>query len=272
MGGFKDQSDENEKSDELQLDTAEFAEESDGVLKCSVCHLQFGNEYFDINGIKCCENCKNGAKVIWDAGSPVARFIKAALFGSGAGIAGTAIYLGVLMATGYEIGLISILVGWMVGSAVFVGCERRGGLTYQILAIFITYTAIVSAYVPYYLMEYRGAEASVEESIEVEEPSDGAIALSENSEAIEDGPITSPSESEQVETGEAADNASFTEIVTGAFFLVGFIYSIPFLGGFSNILGLLIIGFALWQAWQMNEKRKLVVSGPYKIGSSDSNL
>jgi hypothetical protein len=39
----------------------------------------------------------------------------------------------------------------------------------------------------------------------------------------------------------------------------------PFLGGLKNILGLLIIGFALYQAWVMNRPRRLTFNGPYRL-------
>jgi hypothetical protein len=40
----------------------------------------------------------------------------------------------------------------------------------------------------------------------------------------------------------------------------------PFIAGFENILGLIIIGFALFQAWKMNRRVPLVVNGPYAVG------
>jgi hypothetical protein len=42
-------------------------------------------------------------------------------------------------------------------------------------------------------------------------------------------------------------------------------YLSPFLGGI-NFIGLLIIFFALQQAWFINRRPKVVVSGPYAIG------
>jgi hypothetical protein len=40
----------------------------------------------------------------------------------------------------------------------------------------------------------------------------------------------------------------------------------PFLEGTENLIGLLIIGFALWEAWRFNAYTPLVVSGPYQVG------
>jgi hypothetical protein len=57
--------------------------------------------------------------------------LRAALFGIGAGILGAAIYYGVLALTGYNIGLVAIGVGILVGRAVRKGSGGFGGRGYQ---------------------------------------------------------------------------------------------------------------------------------------------
>ena len=42
----------------------------------------------------------------------------------------------------------------------------------------------------------------------------------------------------------------------------------PFLAGIQNVIGLLIIGFALWEAWRINAYRKLPITGPYELGAA----
>jgi len=39
----------------------------------------------------------------------------------------------------------------------------------------------------------------------------------------------------------------------------------PFLGGLRNILGLLIIAFALYEAWIINRARHLTFNGPHRL-------
>lgn len=56
-------------------------------------------------------------------------------------------------------------------------------------------------------------------------------------------------------------------VVIQAIFVAGTSLAVPFLGGVQNILGLLIIGFALLQAWKFNKPRSLAITGPYQIGS-----
>ena len=44
-------------------------------------------------------------------------------------------------------------------------------------------------------------------------------------------------------------------------------YTLPFLGGFENVIGWLIIGFGMWQAWQQNRPSALTVTGPHALGT-----
>ena len=42
-------------------------------------------------------------------------------------------------------------------------------------------------------------------------------------------------------------------------------YRLPFAGGAENILGMLIIGFGVYQAWQMNRGIDLEITGPHPL-------
>ncbi len=42
-------------------------------------------------------------------------------------------------------------------------------------------------------------------------------------------------------------------------------YRLPFMGGAENILGILIIAFGVYQAWQMNRGISLEITGPYPL-------
>jgi hypothetical protein len=53
----------------------------------------------------------------------------------------------------------------------------------------------------------------------------------------------------------------------GAF---AFSFAIPFLGGFRNAIGLLIIGFALYEAWKLNRGGELPLRGPFRRMGADT--
>ena len=46
-----------------------------------------------------------------------------------------------------------------------------------------------------------------------------------------------------------------------------FAFAAPFLGGAPNIMGIVIIGIALYEAWKMNKKAPLVITGPHRVGA-----
>lgn len=58
---------------------------------------------------------------------------------------------------------------------------------------------------------------------------------------------------------------------TGAGLAVAFVLvcvlslAAPFLAGFQNVIGILIIGFALYEAWKLNKRVPLAVSGPFRV-------
>jgi hypothetical protein len=56
---------------------------------------------------------------------------------------------------------------------------------------------------------------------------------------------------------------AFKAILFGFFTVIG-----PVLVAKRSVITIAIIGFALWQAWKMNVKLKLVVTGPYRVGES----
>ena len=52
-------------------------------------------------------------------------------------------------------------------------------------------------------------------------------------------------------------------VALALFFL--FVMASPFLAGFENIIGILIIGVALYEAWKINRHQELVIEGPLKV-------
>jgi hypothetical protein len=161
---------------------------------------------------------------------------------------GAGIYYAILVLTGYEVGLVAILVGWFVGQAVHRGAGGRGGWAYQSLAVGLTYFAIVSTYIP---MIVKGIN---------EKPAAAAAAAPAPSTPSTDAP-SAPSnvKVQQVSLGGVA-------LGVGALLLIA--AAAPFLAGFQNILGVLIISFGLYQAWKLNRKVVLAFNGPYAVAAA----
>jgi hypothetical protein len=170
--------------------------------------------------------------------------------GLGGAIVGAGIYYAILAATGYEIGLVAIAVGWLVGRGVQKGSNGIGGWAYQALAVGLTYLAIVSTYVPFILKEATADEPKTIAAAP-------APAAPTDSVPVQVTPATTDSANATISAGELA---------VGVVALLALAAAAPFLAGFENVLGILIIGFALYQAWQMNRRVPMTINGPYAVG------
>jgi hypothetical protein len=57
-------------------------------------------------------------------------------------------------------------------------------------------------------------------------------------------------------------------VALGIAVLLAFLYLAPFLAGLENVIGILIIGFAVWEAWRINRRVKVAIEGPFEVKPS----
>ncbi len=254
--------------DEPQLDKAELDGAAAGPLTCGVCEKPLYSVYFEINGLACCEACRYDVESERSHGSGAGRFVRALLGGGLAALLGAGIYYAVLAITGYEVGLVAIVVGFLVGAGVRWGSRGKGGWAYQGLAVALTYVAIVSTYVPLIFAELEGTEAT-----EVAETQAAGTTPEMNLEGLDGAAATDPQLVAATLTEEEPATAPVEEIpditlgeamVALAVFGV-LVLALPFLGGIENIMGLVIIGIGLFQAWAMNRRLPLEIEGPFQL-------
>jgi hypothetical protein len=50
--------------------------------------------------------------------------------------------------------------------------------------------------------------------------------------------------------------------------LFAFALVLPFLGGFQNLMGIVIIAIGLYEAWKVNRSTPFSVSGPFMVGEA----
>jgi hypothetical protein len=256
--------------DGLQFERAEY-DTAAAKPTCATCGKGIWSTYYAVNGQVTCEACKVELQERANRGSSLGRFLKATLFGLGAGLLGAGVWYAVRATTGYELGLIAIGVGFAVGAAVRAGGQGRGGWRYQALAMFLTYASIVSTYVPDVVKELMKAPESSTEAAAVATPATG-VATPATAEAPPPEPTPSPASPTDA-TPAAADpplSAGAVVIAVGVFaiFVFGIAFAAPFLGGVENLMGLLIIGIALYEAWKINRKTALEISGPHRVGTA----
>ena len=254
---------------DVELDQAEIEELVESGSPCSRCDTPIGNFYFTFGGSAVCERCRHGLEETQHEGSGLARLTRAALFGGLAAALSAAAWLGIAMATDREFGIVAIAVGWGVGAAVFAGSRQRGGVGYQLLAVFLTYMAIVSTYTPIVYNELVAAD----EALTAEELGELGYEFRETEEdrvAASTGDADPSGLQPAAEVDPVLEELTTAETVTVAAVFLLLVLAVaaaaPFLAGLQNIMGLFIIGIALYQAWSMNKKPDLTIAGPFESG------
>jgi hypothetical protein len=225
-----------QQSGGLQFDRAAAAGGA-GAVSCSSCQRTIPDVYYEAGGRVLCTGCKDATLATVSGGSRVGRLLSASLLGLAAAAVSAVGWYAISHFTGYEIGLIALVVGLVVGGAVKVGSKGRGGWLYQALAVVLTYAAIATSYVPPFVAGFR--EAAAQEAAAAE----------------------SAAEEMAPETKEAAMWVM----------AVLFAFAWPVLqvteGGF---IGTLIVGFALYQAWKMNRREGSGLTGPFQVQAAAS--
>jgi hypothetical protein len=232
----------------VQFDRAEY-ETAPPQAACAECSEPLAGYYYDVNGQTVCERCRYAIESKFNAGSRMGRLLRATGAGVVAAALGALLYYAIAALTGYEIGLIAIVVGFGVGTAVRWGSNGRGGWLYQTLAIALTYLAIVSTYIPPIIGELSKLEAET------------TTASAEQTPAAT--PVSATTETPAETAAEPASEPPALFVVV--LILTAIAIAAPFLAGFENIIGLVIIGIGLYEAWKLNRRTELTISGPHAL-------
>ncbi|HEU5261069.1 MAG TPA: hypothetical protein VFU41_06550 [Gemmatimonadales bacterium] len=241
----------------LQFERAERAGAAPG-LTCGLCQQPIAASYYEVNGNVTCQRCRNRVMAEWNRGSPGARFAKALGLGFAAAAVGAGLYFAIAALTGYEFGLVAIVVGLLVGGAVRKGSNGRGGWRYQALALFLTYTAVVvtdSSMIARELSEEISARA---DSLQA-----GDTTLATLATAGVSAGLTAPADG-ALGRGSEPGTAG---LLVGLALLTVLAYAAPIMIGIASPIHLLIAGFALYEAWKLNKGAELRVTGPYRAVS-----
>lgn len=248
---------ESDRTQPLQFETAiprdaspDAQVASQGVT-CATCSRSLTDEYYDVNGQSVCESCRD--QIAQHAVTPTGMglFVRAGLFGLGAAIAGAALYYAVIAITNFEIGLVAIAIGFMVGYAVRRGAGGRGGRRFQVLALVLTYWAVGLAYVPF---AFGSAREETQET--------SAAAARAPAAPAEDAP-----------SADSSPDVSFGFAVVIMFALslalpvLSVVNSMP-----GGVISAAIIGFGMHQAWRMTGALQVQITGPYQIKAEPAAL
>jgi len=214
----------------LDFERAEFAPAARAAAtSCAFCRQDVGREYWQVGSALACGRCRQRLGEQFARGDSRAAFLRA--FGNGAVVAlgGSVLWIVIAKVTELELGIIAIGIGYFVGKAVRMGSQGLGGPRYQALAMFLTYSAIVLASLPMIL---------------------GALAQGPHDAAA------------------AAVHPSLVGMLISWTVIIGLAYASPFLGGVRNVMGIVIIGIGLYEAWKLTRRVPLAILGPYQVAPS----
>jgi hypothetical protein len=182
-------------------------------LKCGPCGQPIQSTYFKAGARVVCPTCRPKLEAAVAAGGEL-RFLRALGFGLGASVIGGLLWYAIRQASGYELGIVAVGVGLLVGMAVKTGSQGRGGIGYQIMAVLLTYLTVCGSWLPLILEQAHKTNGA------------GGMLVS--------------------------------------LLAVGIALIIPFK---LDALSMLIVGFALWEAWKINiAPPPLKFEGPFQRG------
>lgn len=242
---------------------------------CARCGKALVGSYHMMNAEMICGGCRAHMQRMMNDGSGFGRVGRAFVFGLGAAIVGGGIWYAIQESTGWQIGLIAVLVGWMIGKAVNRGSNGKGGWKYQAMAIVLTYFAVAATYVPTAIAELRkGAESALTEASE-----QVAAAGAEGTENTVDTPDTdSEGTADETIAAAATEDGSDEEAPSAAAVgavtfvaIIAFVAALPVLVAFGSPISALILGFGLFEAWKQNRRTNVELSGPYSLGAAGSS-
>jgi len=201
-------------------------------VTCRSCNTVVTTQYFLLGGATLCASCAATVDAVKQASQKGSAFVRAAVFGVAAMIAGAILYYAVVKITKLEIGLVAIAIGYMVGYAVRRGSRGWGGLRYQLLAAFLTYCSVGLAYMP---LAFGGSPKT-----------------------------------EIVATMQPDRQVSPPGLLAAIGILLGLSFALPVLAaiesGPSGLISLAIIAFGMQQAWRMTATPPVDLAGPYQVG------
>ena len=251
----------------LQFDTAipsvpAEADTRQQGASCVACRRPLRDQYYDVDGQSACRSCRDEIARLAETPREWGVFARACLFGFVAAILGAIVYYAVIAITNFEIGIVAIAIGYMVGYGIRLATKGRGGRRFQVAALVLTYWAVGLAYMPLVMGEMSKQEESEHASADTTVPDDAAAAVAEPD---------APNALDAPDAPAAPAAVERLNLPLAFAFLVGFSFALPVLAVVSSLPGGLIsaaiIAFGMQQAWQMTAAPQPQITGPYRIGA-----
>ncbi|MBV9948827.1 MAG: hypothetical protein JOZ69_18410 [Myxococcales bacterium] len=237
---------------ELRFDRATYAEDAGGGLPCANCRGPLGDAYWKWQRLVVCARCRDALAGRLRDSQSSARFARALVLGGltalGCGVA----YATLVGATHARFALATIGIAFVIARVLRKASLGIGGTRYQIAAVALTYFSATMGYIP----EIWGSLRQQ--------------ASAEHTERAASAPPPSPEAQGAAEPSGGSGKASGSprDLVVAVVFLVGIMLAAPFLTATQAPLGLIIVGFGLWEAWKLSRGPPLHIEGPFRAGAT----
>jgi hypothetical protein len=201
---------------------------------CAACKQLIEGPYFQVQQHVICPSCAAKIQVGKQAKRPI-PWVRLAIYGAGAALAGSILYA-IPLAMGFQIGIVALAVGWMVGKAIRTGGYGVGGRPQQILAVALTYFAISMSFFPA-----------------------GIFIGVKHAAAKKNSPAAAPAVPEPVKPPISVGKAVAGLLILAAISPFLELGSSP-VGG---LISLFILFIGLQRAWALTAGHEILVTGPY---------
>ncbi len=236
--------------DNLQFDRAESSGSARPDTVCTRCNAVLDQSYYEANGKPFCPSCRDAIEA--DLARKTGSFPLALALGIGGALVGALLYFAVAAITGYEVGLVAIACGWLVGRGVQKGADGRGGRKFQVAAVVLTYFSIATSYFALAVKDIVKSSPST------------STAAADRTGPAEPAPIAADSAIEAPsEPAVAASGVGGLLVMFAGLPLIAAFGDLP-----GGLLSLLIIAIGLRQAWQMNARLVIEFLGPFEVRRS----
>ena len=200
---------------------------------CAACKQLITGEHYQVNNHVICPQCAAKIQAGRQAQRPV-PWVRLVIFGVGAALAGSILYA-IPLAMGFQIGIVALVVGWMVGKAIRHASYGTGGRAQQVLAVVLTYLAISASIFP--ALVFIGVKHAAT-----------APPVPKNLPVVQSNkPMPTP--------GKMAAGIALLVVVS------------PFLqlktSPVGGLISLFILFIGLQRAWVLTARHEIMVTGPY---------
>jgi len=233
----------NSGPQELQFQHAEPLPATGGnanTPSCVACKQPIGATYYHAQGHVVCPLCAERIQTGQQAPPPIS-LARALLYGAGAALGGCILYATVSIITGFEFGLMAIVVGIMVGKAIRYASKGLGGRPQQILAVTLTYFSITTSYIPVFVYQSVKDRQAAHTTAQAEPKSDTDTT--------------------------AAQGKAPVSLGVALMYLLLLAAGAPFLSlgrGIGGFISLFIIFIGLQRAWRLTGRSEILLMGPYE--------